>query len=78
MPMKGEWHSYTPDGRPVVVRRQGELWIVTCGRSRAQSKNLDVALSQAVRSEADVVEHAHEVDYPTWIRTAADRIDPET
>jgi len=76
--MEGEWHSYTPDGRPVVVRRRGELWLVWCGHSRAESKNLDVALTQAVRREADVAAHGHEVDYPSWIRTAADRIDPAT
>ena len=72
--MEGEWHSYTPDGRAVLVRRRGELWLVRCGRSETQNKNLDVALAQALRAEADVAEH--EVDYPTWIRNAADRIDP--
>jgi hypothetical protein len=76
--MEGEWHSYTPDGREVSVRRRGDLWLVRCGRSHAQSRNLDVALTQAIRAEADVVAHAHEFDYPSWIRMAADRIDPET
>src|SRR5438477_167907 len=44
--MEGEWHSYAPDGREVLVRRRGELWLVRCGQSQAHSKNLDVALMQ--------------------------------
>ena len=76
--MDGEWHSYSPDGREVVVRRRGGRWVVRCGQSEAESQNLDVALMEAFRSEVDVVAHANDdFDYPTWIRTAADSIDPE-
>jgi len=77
--MEGEWHSYAPDGREVLVRRRGELWLVRCGRSQAHSKNLDVALMQAIRADVDVdvVGHAHEASYATWVRTAADTIDPD-
>jgi hypothetical protein len=75
--MEGEWHSETPDGRDVVVRRRGELWLVRCGRSQARNENLDVALTQAIRAELDVAGHTRRVDYPTWIRAAADTIDPE-
>jgi hypothetical protein len=75
--VNGEWYSQTPDGRDVVVRRRGETWLVRCGSSWAQSTNLDVALTQAIRDELEVDAHAHEIDYPTWIRTVADRIDPE-
>src|SRR5205814_2263381 len=73
--MEGEWHSYAPDGREVLVRRRGAVWIVRCGQSEAHSKNLDVALTQAIRADVDVAGHAHEVGYATWIRTAADTID---
>ena len=77
--MEGEWHSYAPDGREVLVRRRGEEWLVRCGQSEAHSKNLDVALTQAIRTDVDLVwGHAHEVGYATWIRTAADTIDPDT
>jgi hypothetical protein len=75
--MKGEWYSYTPDGREVVVRRRGDFWHVRCGTSRSRSTNLDVALTQAIRAETDVLAHANEVDYPTWIRTVAGTLDPE-
>lgn len=77
--MEWEWHSYAPDGREVLVRRRGEEWLVRCGQSEAHSKNLDVALTQAIRTDVDLVwGHAHEVGYATWIRTAADTIDPDT
>jgi hypothetical protein len=77
--MEGEWHSYAPDGREVLVRRRGEVWLVRCGQSEARSKNLDAALMQAIRAEVDVdvVGHTHEVSYATWVRTAADKIDPD-
>jgi len=73
--MEGEWHSYAPDGREVLVRRRGEVWLVRCGQSEAHGKNLDVALTQAIRADVDVGGHAREVGYATWIRTAADTID---
>jgi hypothetical protein len=78
--MDGEWHSALPDGREVDVRRQGQYWIVTCGQSRARSDNLDVALARAIRAEIEVDGHPHrvEVDYPSWIRHAADRLTPTT
>jgi hypothetical protein len=73
----GEWHSYAPDGREVVVRRQGEFWFVECGDAYARSTNLDAALSRAIREEAEVLAHTHEVDYPRWIRNVADALEPE-
>ena len=76
--MEGEWHSYAPDGREVLVRRRGEVWLVRCGQSEAHGKNLDVALAQAIRAEVDVVAHAQEVGHAKWIRIAADTIDPDT
>jgi hypothetical protein len=76
--MEREWHSYAPDGREVLVWRRGEVWLVRCGQSQAHGKNLDVALTQAIRADVDVVAHAHGVGYATWIRTAANTIDPDT
>jgi len=73
--MDGEWYTYGPDGREVLVRRRGELWLVRCGQSDAQSKNLEVALTQAIRADADVVGHAQMVGHANWIRIAADTID---
>jgi hypothetical protein len=75
--VNGDWHSYTPDGRTVVMRRRGEFWFVRCGTSRGRSTNLYVALNQAIRAEAPVIAHAHRVDYPTWIRCVADTVDSE-
>jgi hypothetical protein len=75
--MNGEWRSYTPDGREVVVRRRGEFWLVRCGTSESRSTNLDVALTQAIRAETEVLAHSHQFDYPTWIRNVADTVDPQ-
>lgn len=75
--MNGEWHSYAPDGRKVVVRRRGDFWSVRCGRAQARSTNLDVALTRAIRAETEVLAHVSQVDYPTWVRTMADRLEPE-
>ena len=75
--MTGEWRSYMPDGREVVVRRGGDFWDVSCGSSQARSSNLDVALTRAIRAETDAEAHAYQVDLPTWIRSVADTLDPE-
>ena len=72
--MDGEWHSQTPDGREVMVRRRGELWLVRCGQMRAVNQNLDVALMNAIRADRQVAEHSDEADYPAWIRALADKI----
>jgi hypothetical protein len=74
--MSGEWHSYAPDGREVVVRRNGEFWLVECGASHALSTSLDAALRRAIREEAEALAEVHEVDYPTWIRGVADTPEP--
>jgi hypothetical protein len=52
------------------------VWLVRCGQSETHNKNLDVALTQAIHADLDVVGHAHEVGYAKWIRIAADTIDP--
>ena len=75
--LTGEWRSHLPDGREVVVRRRGKRWLVRCGHSLARSENLDVALARAIRADTEVTGHAREVDYPTWIRSVADRLDPD-
>jgi hypothetical protein len=72
-----EWISQSPDGREVVVRRKGEFWTVRCGSSLTESRNLDVALARALRADLDFVAHRREFDYPSWIRTMANTIDPE-
>ena len=74
--MEGEWRSELPDGREVVVRRHRDCWAVRCGQSEASSENLDVALARAVRADTEVAGHAHDLDYPSWIRSAADTLDP--
>jgi hypothetical protein len=75
--LEGEWRSHLPDGREVVVRRRGVHWLVRCGHSLAQSENLDVALARAIRADTEVSGHARDVDYPKWIRSVADRLDPD-
>jgi hypothetical protein len=69
-----EWHSELPDGRDVAIRRKSDHWIVDCGQSRARSENLDVALMQAIRADADVTVHTRDVRYATWARDLADRL----
>lgn len=77
MAVDGEWHSELPDGREVVVRLRRDYWSVRCGRAEARSDNLDVALAQAIRAETDGAMQAREIDYPAWIRSAADKIEHE-
>lgn len=69
-----EWHSELPDGRYVAIRRSGEAWIVECGLSQVRSENLDVALAQAIRADTDVVGHADDVHYATWVRGVAAKL----
>lgn len=72
--MDGEWHSQTPDGREVLVRRRGKLWLVRCGQMHAVNQNLDVALMNAIRADRQTAEQSDEADYPAWIRALADKI----
>jgi len=67
----GEWRSYLPDGREVVVRRRGQYWLVRCGQSLARSENLDVALARAIRADNEITRHSGEFDYAAWIRGVA-------
>jgi hypothetical protein len=62
---------------PISRPRPREFWPVRRGTSQARSTNLDVALTRAIRAEKEVVAHAHEVDYPTWIRNVADALGPD-
>src|SRR6185503_20394866 len=40
-----EWSSYTPEGRPLVVRREQAGWVAKCGDGpEARSELLDLAL----------------------------------
>jgi hypothetical protein len=63
-----EWRTLTPDGRELVVRHEGNLWIVRSGRDSARSRSLDVALIEVVRSQDDVEFHRQITNYATWIR----------
>ena len=69
-----EWHSETPDGREVVIRRRGKYWLVRCGRSLVGDQNLDVALARAIRADTEVDGEAPEVGYASWVRDTADRL----
>jgi len=73
--MDGEWRSSTPGGREVIVQRRGELWLVRCGDLRVLNRNLDVALMNAIRADAETAAHSGEADYPAWARVVADEID---
>jgi len=70
----GEWRSELPDGTEVVVQRHDQQWIVHCGSSHAISKNLDIALAQAIHAETGFVTGAQDVHYPSLIRGMADNI----
>ena len=74
--MRGEWSTYTPDGRPLQVKRERDSWVAQCGRGRpARSKLLDVALIEAIRLDPDLIGHTREADYAAWTRHQADRIE---
>jgi hypothetical protein len=71
----GEWATHTPDGRRLCVRREREIWIASCGEgTEARNELLDVALIEAIRG-GPVVAHSSQLEYGTWIRAQADRIE---
>jgi hypothetical protein len=73
-----EWSSYTPEGRPLVVRREQSGWVAKCGDGpEARSKVLDFALIEAIHRAHDVVGHAAGVGYGKWARETADSIERE-
>src|SRR6185503_21378820 len=73
-----EWSSYTPEGRPLVVRREQAGWVAKCGDGpEARSELLDLALIEAIHRDHDVVGHAAGVDYGKWARETADSIERE-
>jgi hypothetical protein len=70
-----EWSTYTPDGRRLLIRREGQTWVVKCGEAAATSSGLlDVALIEALREDADVATHGMRVDYAAWVRNLADSL----
>jgi hypothetical protein len=73
-----EWHTYTPDGRELVVRdgQDGE-WTVRCGTALARSRILDVAMIEALRANADLFMTARRGEYAAWVRGQAERIEQE-
>ena len=73
---RAEWSTYTPDGRRLHVRREGETWVAQCGAGdEARNELLDVALIEAIHRDHDVAGHALGVDYGVWAREHADSID---
>jgi hypothetical protein len=70
--------TFTPDGRRLIVSRAGDVWTVVCGDSdEARSELLDIALIEAIRSQPDVASHSMKIDYATWTRALADRLEHE-
>jgi hypothetical protein len=68
-----EWVGYTPDGQRLVVRRDGDLWLVSSDSGEpARHHLLDLALIEAIR--ADVRAHSTGIDYGEWTRLIADTI----
>jgi hypothetical protein len=71
-----EWSTYTPEGRRLFVRREGESWVAQCGAGEeARSELLDVALVEAIHRDHDVAGHALGVEYGGWTREQADSIE---
>ena len=69
------WWSRAPDGRKVVIRREGSRWKVRCGSSRAESNKLEEALMQALGTDPAADAPGVEFAYPDWIRGQADALD---
>ena len=68
------WTTLTPDGRRLVVTREGGVWRVACGEGdEARSELLDVALIEAIRENGELPGHSDTVDYASWTRALADR-----
>jgi hypothetical protein len=73
-----EWRTYTPEGRRLLVRREGETWVARCGEGQeARSELLDLALIEAIHRDHDVVGHVLGIDYGKWTRERADSIERE-
>ena len=71
-----EWNTCTPEGRRLLVRRNGEAWVAQCGDGEeARSELLDVALIEAIHCDHDVVGNAAGLDYGKWTRETADSIE---
>jgi hypothetical protein len=74
-----EWHSYTPDGHELIVRRENTgLWFVRCGNGEAHDESLDTALLQAIQADHATTLHSLERDYADWVQTQADAIRAES
>jgi hypothetical protein len=74
--LRGEWSTYTPDGRPLKVKRERDAWVAQCGHGRpARNKLLDVALIEAIRLDPDIIGHTRDPDYAAWTRDQAARIE---
>jgi putative IMPACT (imprinted ancient) family translation regulator len=69
------WHTYTPDGRELHVRRERDIWIARCGKDEARSASLDVAMIEAIRADHTVEAHVRVERYADWIRAQADLIE---
>jgi hypothetical protein len=65
-----EWRTSTPGSRELVIRHEGDLWLVRSGDVSAESRSLDVALIEVVRTEDEVEAHKR-TDYATWVREQA-------
>lgn len=71
-----EWTTYTPDGRRLVIKREQDTWVVSCGeRAEARNELLDVALIEAIRQDREIVAHSLRIDYGAWTREQADQIE---
>jgi hypothetical protein len=72
-----EWHTYTPDGRELFVSEHGGEWTVRCGSVVARSRVLDVALIEAIRTDAEQLTHLRGSACAAWVRAQAARIEQE-
>ena len=69
-----EWHTYTPDGLALLVRRDRDGWLVRCGSAEVASTSLEVALLDAIGAELGTNLYKLEHDYTAWVRTQVDAI----
>ena len=71
-------HTFSPDGRELLVRHSGETWIVWCGPAEAERHSLDAAIIEVLRASSEVVAHSRDLnDFyydATWVRLTADAI----
>lgn len=75
-----EWRTYIPDGRPISILRQGDLWKVTCAEREAIGPSLYAAMAEATGQgggELLSLRGGADAALDVWLREQAQAIEAE-